>query len=113
MLFLKPSFPLLRFYLKRCSRWQQDGRRRQNTLRVYLRLRHLWNEATTEVAEREVVFRWLSGQRLTDGETQMLGHYSTVPVERQRQAANLISAVIQKRLEVTPSNVVEIRRASV
>lgn len=76
-------------------------------------LRHLWNEATTEVAEREIVFRWLSGQRLTVGETQMLGHYSTVPVERQRRAANQISAVIQKRLEVTPSNVVEIRRASV
>jgi len=72
--------------------------------------RNLWNEATTEVAEREVVFRWLSGQRLTDGDTQMLGQYSTVPVDRQRRAANQLSAVIQRRLKVTPSNVIEIRR---
>ncbi|WFE74259.1 tyrosine-type recombinase/integrase [Roseinatronobacter sp. S2] len=70
-------------------------------------LRHLWSEATQDVDTREMVLRWLCGQRLTDGDTQALGHYGKVPVERQRRVANAISRVIDIRCEASPSNVVE------
>lgn len=75
-------------------------------------LRHLWNEATQDVDTREMVIRWLCGQNLTGGEAKSLGFYATVPVERQRKVANEISAVIDRRCEVTPTNVVEIGRAT-
>lgn len=73
-------------------------------------LRHLWNEATHEVETREMVLHWLSGQAVAKGEQKNLGLYGTVPVERQRKVANEIARVIDARCEVTPANVVEIRR---
>lgn len=80
-------------------------------------LRHLWNEATHEVECREMVLRWLCGQKLTAGETKNLGLYGTVPVERQRKVANEIASVISSRIgventliEAAPFSVIELKR---
>lgn len=69
-------------------------------------LRHLWNEATHEVETREMVLHWLCGQALAKGEQKNLGLYGVVPVERQRKVANAIASVINKRIGMTPGNVV-------
>lgn len=75
-------------------------------------VRHLWNEATQDVETREMVLRWLTGQKLTKGETQSLGLYGTVPLERQRKVANEIASVIGKRIGMTPANVVELAKVT-
>ena len=75
-------------------------------------VRHLWNEATQDVETREMVLRWLTGQKLTKGETQSLGLYGTVPLERQRKVANEIASVISRRIGLSPANVIEIRQAT-
>jgi hypothetical protein len=58
-----------------------------------------------------MVLRWLTGQKLTKGETQNLGLYGTVPVDRQRKVANEIASVISTRIGMTPANVVELAQA--
>lgn len=73
-------------------------------------IRHLWNEATQDVDTREMVLRWLTGQKLAQGETQNLGLYGTVPVDRQRKVANEIASVISTRIGMTPANVVELQK---
>ncbi|MBE0554824.1 MAG: integrase family protein [Rhodobacteraceae bacterium] len=75
-------------------------------------LRHLWNEATHEVETREMVLHWLCGQALAKGEQKNLGLYGVVPVERQRKVANEIAKVINKRIGMTPANVVELAKAT-
>lgn len=73
-------------------------------------IRHLWNEATQDVDTREMVLRWLTGQKLAQGETKNLGLYGTVPVDRQRKVANEIASVISTRIGMTPANVVELQK---
>ncbi|NTT87766.1 tyrosine-type recombinase/integrase [Tabrizicola fusiformis] len=75
-------------------------------------MRHLWDEATHDVDTREMVLRWLTGHVLSGGETRSLGFYGTVPVERQRKVANAIASVINKRIGLSPANVIEIRQAT-